>query len=83
MARGKKIREKGKLCLSRYFKNFENGDKVAVSCERGFRINFPKRIIGKSGKIVSSRGKFKVVEIKDGNLKKKFILHPVHLRKLQ
>ena len=83
MAKGKKVREKGKLRLSHYFKNFSDGDNVAVSCEKGFRINFPKRIIGKSGKIVCSRGKFKVVEIKDGNMKKTFILHPVHLRKLQ
>ena len=83
MAKGKKVREKGKFRLSRYFKNFSEGDMVAVSSERGFRINFPKRIVGKSGKIVDSRGKFKVVEIKEGNMKKKFILHPVHLRKLQ
>ncbi len=35
-----------------------------------------------SGKIKCSRGRFKDVEIKDGNKLKTLIVHPVHLRKL-
>jgi large subunit ribosomal protein L21e len=83
MAKGKKVREKGKIKLSSYFKKIGEGDSVAVSNERGVRSSFPKRILGKSGKVVGSRGKFNLVEIKDGNKKKTFILHPVHLRRLQ
>jgi large subunit ribosomal protein L21e len=83
MTKGKKIREKGKLKLSCYFKKIEKGDKVAISLDRGVRANFSKRIIGKSGEVIGSRGNFNVVEVKEGNKKKTFILHPVHLRRLQ
>ncbi len=82
MAKGKKIRDRGKLKLSQYFKNIEDGASVAVVSELGVRAAFPKRIIGMSGKVVQGRGRFKVVEIKDGNKTKTFIIHPIHLKKL-
>ena len=83
MARqGKKIREKGKLRLSSYFKKIEDGVSVAVVTDAGVCASFPKRIKGMSGKVLGSRGRFKLVEIKDGNKAKTFIIHPVHLRKL-
>jgi large subunit ribosomal protein L21e len=80
--RAKKIRAKGKIRLSSYFKNIEDGARVAVVDERGVRMSFPKRLRGMSGKIKCSRGRFKDVEIKDGNKLKTFIIHPVHLRVL-
>jgi large subunit ribosomal protein L21e len=83
MARqGKKVREKGKLKLSSYFKKIEDGASVALVTDAGVRASFPKRIKGMSGKVLGSRGRFKLVEIKDGNKAKTFIVHPVHLRKL-
>ena len=83
MARqGKKVREKGKLRLSSYFKKIEDGASVALVTDVGVRAAFPARLKGMSGKVAGSRGKFKLVEIKDGNKKKTFIIHPVHLRKL-
>ena len=78
----KKIREKGKLSLSSYFKKLEDGDSVALVINKGIRTSFPKRLQGYSGKVTGSRGKFKLVEIKDGNKLKTFIIHPVHLKKL-
>jgi large subunit ribosomal protein L21e len=78
----KKVREKGKLRLSRYFKNIEDGAKVAVVTDRGVRAAFPNRIQGMSGTVVESRGRFKVVKLKDGNKMKTFIMHPVHLKLL-
>ena len=78
----KKVREKGKLGLSRYFKQIDDGAKVAVVADRGVRAAFPKRIQGMSGTVLESRGKFKVVQIKDGNKMKTFIMHPVHLKLL-
>jgi len=78
--RAKKIRDKGKLKLSSYFKNIDDGERVAVVDERGVRMNFPQRLRGMSGKVMKSRGKFKEVEIKDGNKLKTFVIHPVHLR---
>ena len=82
MVKGKKIREKGKLRLSSYFKKIEDGATVAIVTDAGVRASFPKRLKGKSGKVASSRGKFKIVELKDGDKMKTFIIHPVHLRKL-
>ena len=83
MARqGKKIREKGKLKLSSYFKKIDDGTNVAIVADAGIRSSYPKRIKGMSGKVLGSRGRFKLVEIKDGNKAKTFIVHPVHLREL-
>jgi len=80
--RSKKIRDKGKLKLSSYFKIIEDGQRVAVVDERGVRMGFPKRLRGMSGVVKGSRGRFKEVEIKDGNKTKMFVIHPVHLKVL-
>ena len=80
--RAKKIRTKGKLKLSSYFKNIADGERVAVVDERGVRLSFPQRLRGMSGKVKCSRGRFKEVEIKDGDKLKTFVIHPVHLKVL-
>ncbi|MCG8687460.1 MAG: hypothetical protein MI892_21460 [Desulfobacterales bacterium] len=80
--RGNKVREKGKLRLSSYFKKLDDGDRVALVTDYGVKRSFPERLKGYSGVVSGSRGKFKLVEIKDGNKLKTFIIHPVHLRKL-
>ena len=80
--KAKKIREKGKLRLSQYFKKIEDGSNVAIVADGGVRTSFPKRIQGLSGKVIEGRGKFKLVEIKDGGKMKTFIVHPVHLKLL-
>ena len=83
MARQKKrVREKGKLKLSSYFKKINDGASVALVTDVGVRTSFPRRLKGMSGKVSGSRGRFKLVEIKDGNKLKTFIIHPVHLKKL-
>ena len=78
----KRVREKGKLNLSSYFKKIEDGVDVALVTDVGVRASFPKRLKGMSGKVIGSRGRFKLVEIKDGNKLKTFIVHPIHLKKL-
>lgn len=83
MARLRKhIRENGKLKLSKYFRKINDGENVGVIMDCGVRASFPRRLRGASGKITGSRGKFKLIEIKDGNKLKTFIIHPIHLRKL-
>lgn len=81
--KGKRIRQKGKIKLSKYFKKFQNGEKVAIVRDLGVKASFPRRIIGNSGKIIDSRGSHKLVEIKEGNKTKTFIIHPIHLKKLK
>ena len=83
MARqGKKVREKGKLNLSSYFKKIDDGASVALVTNAGVRSSYPARMKGMSGIVLESRGRFKLVEIKDGNKAKTLIVHPVHLKKL-
>ena len=83
MIKGKKQRAKGKVKLGAYFKKFEEGERVAIVKEHAIKAAFPKRIIGKSGKIIGKRGTHQIVELKDGGKIKKYILHPVHLKKLK
>ena len=80
--KAKKIRDKGKLRLSQYFKKIEDNANVAIIKDSGVASSFPDRIQGLSGKVIRSRGKFKDVLIKDGNKAKTFIIHPVHLKLL-
>jgi large subunit ribosomal protein L21e len=82
MAKGKKIRTKGKVKLSEYFKEIEDGSRVAVVKELSEDISFPARLQGRSGTVTGNRGTHKVVKLKDGNKEKTFIIHPVHLKKL-
>jgi large subunit ribosomal protein L21e len=83
MGKEKQIREKGKLSLSRYFKKIDVGNSVAVTIEPSVNYGFPKRIQGMSGEVVGERGASKIVEIKFGSKMKTYIIHPVHLKKLE
>jgi large subunit ribosomal protein L21e len=82
MANKKRIRDKGKIKLSEYFKKLADGDKVAVKIEKTVCARFPKRIRGLTGEVVGTRGTHKLVKLKDKNKLKTFIIHPIHLRKL-
>lgn len=83
MLKQKRIREKGKTPLSRYFQRFIPGDKVAVVRNLSQPVSFPKRIQGLIGTVKEKQGKAYVVEIKQGNQVKKFIITPLHLKKIK
>ena len=83
MLKRKKVRERGKIRLGEYFKKFKKGENVAVKRELGVKSSFPNRIQGKTGKIAEKRGKSYIVKIKDLGQEKKFIIHPVHLKKIK
>ena len=82
MVKGKRVREKGKIRLSEYFKKIVSGSRVAVVTDMGVKRTFPERIKGKSGRVLGDKGDFKIVELKDGNKTKIYNIHPIHLRKL-
>ena len=82
MVKGRRIREKGKIKLSSYFKNLSKGERVCIVPDAGVRSAFPKRVKGKSGVIIGDRGEYSIIEVMDGNKAKQFIIHPVHLRKI-
>lgn len=83
MVKRKPIRTRGKLKLSEYFQKFKEGDYVAVKIEEAISRSFPKRIQGRTGVVEGKRGKAYRVNIKDGNKEKRFIIEPVHLKKIK
>jgi large subunit ribosomal protein L21e len=82
MVKGRRIREKGKIRFSKYFQKLEDGTQVAVIRDLGVGASFPHRLQGRSGKIIGSRGSYKIISVDDGDKTKTFIIHPIHLRKM-
>jgi len=82
MARKREKRTKGKLQLSRYFQEIETGDIVAVVKEPSVEAGFPDRIQGRTGIIEGKRGRSCIIKIKDFNKEKRFIIKPIHLKKI-
>jgi len=83
MVRRKKVRTRGKLQLSRYFQELKEGIKVAVVRERGLKASFPKRIQGRTGVVESKRGRAYMIKLKDQNKEKRFLIEPIHLKKIK
>lgn len=79
----KKTREKGKIKLSNYFQEFDEGDTVAVIRERSLQPGFPETIQGRTGVISGKRGSSYEVKIKDSNKEKKYFIEPIHLKKIK
>ena len=82
MVKRKKIRTRGKIQLSRYFQSFKEGDNVSVVKDVSIDSNFPERMQGRTGIVVEKRGRAYVVKIMDHNKEKKFIIEPIHLKKI-
>ncbi|MFH1325784.1 MAG: 50S ribosomal protein L21e [archaeon] len=83
MATKKKRRTKGKLPFSKYFQKFKGGERVAVVRELSVPVNFPKRLQGRTGVVGEKVGRTYFVKIKDQNKEKKFLIHPVNLKKME
>lgn len=79
----KPVRTRGKLQLSRYFQELEKGDSVAIVREPAVQSSFPTRLQGRTGLIEDKRGKAYIVKIKDQNKEKKFLIEPIHLKKIK
>lgn len=81
MLKKKKVRERGKLRLSQYFKELKEGDRVSIVRELSQKSGFPKTIQGRTGTIEGKRGTAYIVNIRIGK-EKRFLVHPIHLKKL-
>ncbi len=79
----KPIRTRGKLQLSRYLQELNEGDFVAISREKSVQSSFPKRFQGITGIVEARRGKAYLVKIKDGNKEKRILIEPIHLKKIK
>ena len=80
----KKTKNKGKISLTRYFAVFKQGDKVCLSVEPAVQTGrYHMRYHGKIGRIRNKQGKCYEVAVKDCSKEKIFIVHPIHLKRLQ
>jgi len=83
MIKRKRLRTRGKIRFSDYFKEYKEGDKVAVIRELALHPKFPKQIQGRCGTISGKRGNSYIIKMYDLNKEKTYIIHPVHLRKIK
>jgi large subunit ribosomal protein L21e len=82
MLKYKKSRQKGKFSFMRFFQKFKEGDTVAVVRELSQKFGYSKRLQGKTGKVIEKRGSAYYVEIKDLNKPKRYLIRPIHLKKI-
>jgi ribosomal protein L21E len=83
MSGRKQIKTRGKISFSRYFQNLKKGDSVAVIKEPSVTSSFPQRLQGRTGTITEKRGRAYVVKIMEYTKEKKFIIEPIHLKKIK
>ncbi len=83
MSKKKSVRTRGKLKLSRYFQELKKGDSVAIVREPAVQSSFPTRLQGKTGLIESKRGKAYIIKIKNQVKEKRFLIEPIHLKKIK
>lgn len=78
----KKVREKGRLPLSRLLTSYEEGEKVVINLDPGIHKAMPhKRYQGKVATIVGQRGKAYIMEIPQRKTVKTIITTAHHIRK--
>lgn len=82
MLKGKNIKSRGKLSLSKYFQEFKDGEKVAIIREASLNPAFPERIQGLTGTISGKKGSAYIIKLMDGNEEKTYIIKPMHLKRL-
>ena len=82
MTKKKPVRTKGKLPLSKYFQELEKGDTVAVVKELSVASIFHKRMQGRTGIVEGKRGSSYMVKINDQNKEKRYLIAPIHLKKI-
>jgi len=78
----KGVKEKGKIKIRRYLQQFDENTRVVLVAEPAVQggMHHP-RFQGKVGTIKGKQGSCYRVAIKDGNMDKFLIVHPIHLRK--
>jgi len=82
MLKHKKPRTKGKISFTRFFQEFKPGDTIAVAMELSIPFPYPKRLQGRTGKIIEKRGSAYYVQINDLGKPKKYLIKPIHLKKI-
>jgi large subunit ribosomal protein L21e len=79
----KSVSEKGKLHISKFLANFNDGEKVLLKAYPSHQGGlFCLRFHGRVGEIVGKQGDCYKVNVKDGSKLKTCIVHPVHLNRI-
>jgi len=79
----KKIRTRGKISLSKYFQELKKGDFVSIKREPSLSSKFPKKFQGRTGIVEEKRGGAYLINVLDQTRQKKFLIHPIHLKKIK
>ncbi len=80
----KNVRKKGKISIRNYLQNLKLNDKVALIMEPSIHEGiFHPRFYGDVGVVIGKQGTCYKIKIIDGKMEKLFIVHPIHLRKVQ
>jgi large subunit ribosomal protein L21e len=83
MLKHKTPRQKGKFSFMRFFQKFQPGDSVAVVRELGLPLGYSKRIQGRTGKVIEKRGSAYYIELKDLHKPKRYLIRPIHLKRIE
>jgi large subunit ribosomal protein L21e len=76
----KTVREKGMSPISRAIQLFQEGDIVNIDLDPSIQNGMPHpKFQGRTGKVMSQRGRAYIVEVRDGGLMKEVIILPEHL----
>jgi len=67
----------------KFFQKFKEGESVAVVRELNQTFGYPKRLQGRTGKVIEKRGAAYYVEIKDYNKSKRYLIRPIHLKRIE
>ncbi len=82
MLKHKNFRTRGKVSFTRFFQKFKTGDSVAIARELSIPFPYSTRTNGKTGKVIAKRGSAYYVEINDLNKPKKYLIKPIHLKRI-
>ncbi|MBX4212110.1 50S ribosomal protein L21e [Candidatus Pacearchaeota archaeon] len=82
MLKQKRLRDRGKISLTKYFQKFKPGDAVAVVREHSVPFGYSTRVHGRTGKVIAKRGSAYEVEVFDLNKPKRYVIKPVHLKRI-
>mgnify|MGYP001569345496 FL=1 len=79
----KNIKDRGKISIKKYFQEFKNGDRVILKAEPAVQTGmYFRRFHGKVGEKIGKKGECYIINIKDFNMNKELIVHPIHLKRL-
>ncbi len=77
----KTVRERGLSPISRAIQDFTEGQMVHIDIDPSVQKGMPNpRFQGKTGKVISQRGRAYILQVREGNATKEVISLPEHLK---